>query len=160
MGSRGPQPTPTAILEKRGSWRAKINPDEPMPSKSTPVAPDFVTDSALTLWNETVFELEAMGVLTQADKNLLARYCVLYDRWIQAERKIKARGMVYPVKGQDGNIIAVKEFPEVRIASNLSSQLLQMEREFGLSPASRTRIRTEKVIDAVKENSKEEDFFE
>jgi len=55
-------------------------------------------------------------------------------------------GDQYPVKTWNGvtqtmDVIGFREFPKVRIAANLADQLGRLEREFGLTPSSRARIR-------------------
>jgi hypothetical protein len=46
MGKRGPPPTPTPILQLRGSWRGKLNRDEPQPEPVAPEKPSWLTTYA------------------------------------------------------------------------------------------------------------------
>ncbi len=84
--------------------------------------------------------LDRMGVLTKVDCNALARYCVLWSRWRKAEEFIRDRGDSYLVKDEAGGLKAIKPYPQVRMANQLSEQLLRLEQQFGMTPSARTRI--------------------
>src|SRR3990167_11235512 len=84
VGKRGPAPTPTATLKQRGSWRANERKNEPQPERRIPDCPDWLAPEAAEVWNQMAVLLDAMGVLTVADGNALARYCVLWVRWKRA----------------------------------------------------------------------------
>src|SRR5215468_3667791 len=94
MGRRGPAPTPTPILELRGSRLANRNRHEPKGPPGKPRCPDWLDDDAKTAWRKLVPELEMMGVLTRIDANALARYCRLWSRWRAAEEFIQKHGEV------------------------------------------------------------------
>lgn len=112
----GPAPTPTAVLRLRGSKRAKYRRGgEPLPT-GTPVCPAWVRADARAAWKAIVPELEASGVLSRVDVNTLARYCTLWAAWRRD-----------------------------RLDQFLNAELGKLEREFGMTPASRTRIRVEAV---------------
>lgn len=140
MGSRGPAPTPTNILKLRGSWRAKLNPNEPQPPPGRPSCPRWLSEEAKRFWRRVVPQLDAMGILTKIDGGALARYCQLYARWREAEEFIARRGSVLPVKNAEGEVIDLKPFPQVGIASKLAEQLLRLEQQFGLTPSARARL--------------------
>ena len=140
MGTRGPPPTPTNILDMRGSWRAKRNPAEPQPERGRPRCPRWLDDTAKTAWKRLVPQLDRMGVLTRVDANALARYCRLWSRWRQAEEFLQQRGDSFLVRDGAGNVKGVKAYPQVRMANQLAEQLLRLENHFGLTPAARARL--------------------
>ncbi len=84
--------------------------------------------------------LHGMRVLTQVDQHALARYCQLWARWREAEEFLDKRGATYSVRDKDGNIVALKKYPQVVIASDLADKLLRLEQQFGLTPSARTRL--------------------
>lgn len=129
MGKRGPRPTPTAILEARGSRKAEGRKNEPQTS-GLPECPEWVTDDARAIWGRAIDHLQELGVIGRADENALIRYCVTFARWMECERFIQDNGMT---NGSD-------EYPQVTRASRLSEQLLKLEREFGLTPAARVNL--------------------
>lgn len=140
---RGPAPTPTKILELRGSRRAGRNTNEPKPDKGRPRCPVWLKGNAKTEWKKLVEMTDRMGILTKVDGNALARYCRLWQRWRRAEDFIEEHGDQYPVKDGKGNTVGFRIFPSAKIASILCVELRRLECEFGLTPASRTRISSE-----------------
>ena len=142
MGSRGPQPTPTKILKMRGSWRAKINPDEPQPQAKKPTRPKWLNAEAVKVWVNLTRKLFRMGVLTDVDGNALARYCMLFARWRTCEEFLEKHGQTRVVKDDSGKAVDIKTFPQVTIAGSLADQLLRLEQQFGLTPSARARLRT------------------
>jgi P27 family predicted phage terminase small subunit len=76
------------------------------------------------------------GVMTELDTGALARYVVVWCRWVDAEAEIKRRGPV--VKTEGGNVI---QNPFLAVANKCLLQMAQLESEFGLTPSSRSRIR-------------------
>ena len=118
----GPRKTPTAILEKRGSWRAGSRGGEPAAIPGTPKKPAFVTGKAALYWKRTVALLAGMGVLTAIDGIALAIYCVYLDKWV-----------VEITKGPE----------EEQFLSDQKMYLKEIhhgEKSFGLSPADRAGI--------------------
>ena len=79
--------------------------------------------------------LNAMGLLTKVDIPALEAYCVAYGRWVEAEKKVKELGVV--VKTTNGNPI---QNPYLSAANKAMKQMRQWMSEFGLTPASRTRV--------------------
>jgi len=143
MGERGPAPTPTEILAFRGSNRVKGRAAEPKPKKKAPPCPRRLLKAAKVVWHRAVKELQAMGVLTVADAHPLERYCRLYvEEWELAEF-VKQYGYSYPLKDNDGKVKCFQQFPQVAQMNRVRSELLKIEMQFGLTPASRTRIQVE-----------------
>lgn len=138
MGSRGPKPTPTAILAIRGSRKASDRPDLRV-NAELPDPPEWLTGSALDMWNELAPLLFHAKVLTKRDRNALARYCRLWHRWRQAEEQVDRIGMSIVSKGSDGNV-ELRRNPVAIEARNLAAMLDRMEAAFGLNPASRSAI--------------------
>ena len=82
------------------------------------------------------------GVMTELDAGALARYAVVWCRWLDAEAEVKRRGPV--VKTEAGNII---QNPFLSVANECLLQMAQIESEFGLTPSSRSRIRMAEPAD-------------
>lgn len=140
MGARGPRPTPTSILELRGSRRAKLNRGEPQPAPGLPDPPVWLDAEGLAVWNEITPMLDEMGVLTRIDGLALARYCSLWADWIRARQFVSRHGTTYPIKDGNGKVKCFGQFPEVALLHKLSLALSRMEAEFGLTPSARTRL--------------------
>ena len=155
MGTRGPPPAPTRVLQLRGSWRANRNKDEPKAERGRPRCPKWILKEGQNVWKRLVEQLDNMGILTHADENALARYCQLWARWRKAEEHLKKFGMCQIVKESHGygkkqwTSTMRQPWPEVKIASELSAQLTKIEQTFGLTPSARARLTQ---IDAPKDN--------
>jgi len=116
MGRRGPIPTPTAILKLRGSRLAARRQGEPIPPPGLPKCPGWLTPEEKAIFRQVARLLDGMGIAAATDANPLAMYARMLAKWI-----------TYPD-------------PTAREPMRLAGPLLALEREFGLSPASRARI--------------------
>lgn len=142
MGRRGPPPTPTPILQLRGSWRGNLNRDEPQPDAGPPEKPPWLTAHASEAWDQLVPILQRMRVLTEADGHALALLCATWSRWRECEEFVAEHGEVYPIKDRDGKTKELRRFPQAVAGDTHGRALNRYLAEFGLSPASRTRIQT------------------
>lgn len=138
MGSRGPKPTPTAILDLRGSKRAADRPDLRV-HPELPDPPSWLVGPALDMWHELAPMLYHAKVLTRRDRNALARYCRLWHRWRLAEEQVDQIGLMLVGKDAAGNAV-VRRNPVAIEARNLAAMLDRLEAAFGLNPASRSAI--------------------
>jgi P27 family predicted phage terminase small subunit len=140
MGRRGPLPTPTNVLRKRGSWRARINRQEPRPEPGAPECPAWLTEGAKATWRRLARMLTAAGMITKADGQVLTRYCDAWDKWVKASQFLNERGEMYPVKDDKGNVRCFMPWPQVSQYHKLSQSLTRLEQELGLSPSGRARL--------------------
>lgn len=141
MGRRGPPPKPTALRLLNGNAAKRpINDREPTPEKGRPRCPGWLPDEAKKVWKRVVEDLDRMGVLTVVDGDALTAYCQTYVRWKAAEEFLIKHGEVYPLRDEKGQIRCMQQFPQVSIARNLLLVLRAFMGEFGLAPASRSRI--------------------
>jgi P27 family predicted phage terminase small subunit len=132
----GRKPIPTTLKLVRGTARPhRINKDEPMPPVSVPKPPAHLNARARTKFAELAGMLAGCGVMTKLDADALAKYCVIWCRWVDAEAEIKRKGPI--VKTEAGNII---HSPYLAVANRCHRQLAQLEGEFGLTPSSRSRV--------------------
>lgn len=156
MGARGPAPTPTDVLQLRGSWRGNARPGEPKPTKGKPKCPKHFTKDQKAIWRRLTTLLETMNILTTVDGHQLERYCVYFCRWRACEEFIARNGISYPIKSDDATyyvvrmpntstaVIGFAEHPQLRESHRLDAALKQIESQFGLTPAARTRIQADK----------------
>ncbi|NOT01031.1 MAG: phage terminase small subunit P27 family [Phycisphaerales bacterium] len=157
MGRRGPKPLPGTILAFRGSPRANRRADESVVAESgIPTMPEWLNDRGKATWHDLAPKLCAMGVLTTADGLAFARYCDLWARWTDATRFIDEHGMTATITRRTGRVDHVA-YPQVRIASRLSDELLKLEREFGLTPSARVGLRVNPPSNA--DNGKKAAYF-
>ena len=137
MGRRGPQKTPTAILDRRGSWRAKARKNEPKPKSGRPRWPKQLKGMAQAEaeWNRILPLLEAMGVLATADRALLVAYCVAWQNFCEAASDVQLSGPTS--RTSNGNLVTNPNFSAL---CKCADQMQRLGREFGLSPASRAGV--------------------
>ena len=136
----GPPPTPTNILKLRGSWRGKVNKNEPKVDPERPVCPAWIDKTAKLWWREVVPQLHKMGVLAKIDRKALERTAKIYSRWRRMMDFIDEHGETYNVKDAKGKVKYLKRFPQVAIAAELDKELGRCYAEFGMTPSARSRI--------------------
>lgn len=135
MGARGPRPTPTPILRLRGSWKVNERENEPQPPQEAPHLPTRLNAAERRIWKKTVPLLHQIGVLSLIDGETLARYCVETVRYWEGVKIIRKEGETYTThKG------VMHKHPLVEVLRGLGDSLRRIECEFGMTPASRTRI--------------------
>lgn len=143
MGRRGPAPKPTALKLAAGNpGHRPVNLREPVPPPGRPERPAWVEGEAIEIWDQLVPMLAGSGLAKPIDALVLGRYCCLFAEWLRAKAAIR-KSTTYPIKDAEGNVIAIREMPQAGAVRKLASSLLQLEREFGLTPAARTRIHSE-----------------
>ena len=153
MGSRGPRPTPEAILKRRGTNRGGGK-SRPRPEPTQPDCPLWLDDVAKACWCEIAPQLHAAGVLTRIDGNALTRYCRIWSRWKAAEIVLDREGSTYELKDSVGELRCIMQRPEVAIAHKLAMVLTRLEAEFGMTPSARTRISVTPPVAEVDEKDK------
>ena len=94
------------------------------------------------MWKRLVPLLDNMGVLTKIDGNALSRYCETWARWRAASEFIAKHGESFPIKDKDGALVGFRKIPQATTATQLSSELLRLEQQFGLTPAARVGLST------------------
>jgi P27 family predicted phage terminase small subunit len=80
-------------------------------------------------------QLSRLGLLTSIDATAFAAYCTVKARWLEAEQALTKTGTV--VKSPSGYPILS---PYLSVANRALEQMRMYLIEFGLTPASRTRI--------------------
>ena len=136
MATRGRKPTPTALKELEGNpGKRKLNDKEPKPNKKDPSCPKWLEEEAKKEWKRLAKKMEAMGILTEVDMAAFAGYCQAYARWKEAEEFITQHGTI--VKTPSGYW---QQVPQVSIAQTYLKVMNRFAEQFGLTPASRSRI--------------------
>lgn len=150
MGRRGPPPKPTALKLIAGNpGRRPLNANEPVPPPGTPEIPADLDERARAVWNAVVPALAKIGLARSIDGIALGRYCTNVVLWQDVVAFIRKNGTTFPILGPptkkhpNGKLIGMRENPHSNMQRKLSQLLLSIEREFGLTPAARTRINVE-----------------
>jgi P27 family predicted phage terminase small subunit len=136
MGKRGPKPTPTHILELRGSKLAKGRGDNPRPDPTPPPCPTWLDREARAEWRRIVPELERLGLLTRVDRAALTCYCQAWSELNDATRVLKRDGK-YLHLGENGYLSPHPALAQQRAAWKTIKDFCAL---FGLDPSSRTGL--------------------
>ena len=84
--------------------------------------------------------LLALGLVTEIDGAALAAYCQTWARWLDAEQQISQRGTVWKLTNTHGQPYIIQS-PYLQVANKALEQMMRFLVEFGMSPASRSRVR-------------------
>lgn len=137
MQGRKPKPTAAKLLAGNPGKRA-LNHLEPRPRVVLPRPPEHLSDDEKEKWKLIIRELHPLGLVTTIDKDALAMYCVIFVRWVKAEKFVRDKGEI--IKTAAGNII---QNPYLSIANRALDQLNKLGAEFGMTPSSRTRVKVD-----------------
>lgn len=138
------RPTPTNLKVMKGTDRPdRVRDDEPQPVMATVVDPPTGMRSyGKRLWRELMPVLIRNNMLCETDHEVFAALCHAYDRYERARRRLpKVEKQCDPVEELD--VIRRAEV-SVEKAEN-AFRILAID--FGLTPASRTRIGTSVTSD-------------
>lgn len=134
----GRRPTPTAAKQLAGNpGKRPLNKSEPRPVSGIPQPPTHLSGPAKTEWHRLGEELDRLGLISKIDMASFAGYCEQYALWIRAKGVIARKGLTYEVRGM------FRKRPEVGIAADALKQMRQFAIEFGLTPASRSRVQAD-----------------
>jgi P27 family predicted phage terminase small subunit len=134
MRGRKPKPTHLKLLEGNPGKRP-LNMREPKPPAALPTCPEHLSPTAKAEWKRIAHSLNAIGLLTLADRAAMAAYCQSWGRWVEAERKLQATPML--LKTPAGY---VQQSPWLTIANRERELMARFMAELGLTPSSRSRL--------------------
>jgi P27 family predicted phage terminase small subunit len=135
---RGRKPLPSNVVRLRGNpGKRRRNEAEPRPEPRTPACPGALGPEAKKEWQRLAKELAALGLLTRIDRGMLAAYCQAHALWQEAVQAIERYGTM--VKSPNGFPM---QSPYVALANKQVDIMVRLAAEFGMTPSSRTRIRT------------------
>jgi P27 family predicted phage terminase small subunit len=133
---RGRKPKPTKLKRLAGNpGKRPLNQHEARIPPEIPTCPSHLLGEARKEWNRMSAELYKAGLLTLVDRAALAGYCQGWARWVKAEKQLTKRGEV--VLGVNGTL---KVNPWHTVAKNAKEEMRKFLIEFGMSPASRSRV--------------------
>lgn len=136
----GPVPKPTALKIREGVRKDRINFREPKPEPGVPEPPDRYGSEARAAWFRVAGTFHKSGVLTKSDALALEMLVDAYVEMRHAQAYVHRYHpdapelIVTGANGVDGQSAYYK------VAKESRAFLLTMLREFGGTPASRTKI--------------------
>jgi P27 family predicted phage terminase small subunit len=162
MKGRKPKPIAQQIAEGDPRQRGKRKLEqklaaEPKAARGLPSCPRHLKGRARVAWNFWSEELAAMNLDRRPDAMVLEGACIGYARAVEADLMIAKEGPIVRHRTADPvtrePFERVKAHPAVSISRGAWAQVRAFCTEFGLSPASRTRLSIEKPDDG------EDDFM-
>lgn len=133
MGRRGPRPTPTKVLQLRGTYRAdRHGAGDDLPALSrVPRPPASLSATARREWRIIGKRLHDAELLTAQDLPSLEAYCVVRARALEAEAVVAMEGRTITTPQ------GMKRHPELVTAEKAWDDCRRYEQLFGLSPSAR-----------------------
>ena len=141
MGRAGPKKRPTALRVLRNDERLKYEKprNEPQPTADNLAAPPHLYGTALEKWKELRAVLEPAGLLTDADKDSLAQYCINWQLYLICIETIKKEGMVIEFDSGSGKNYR-QTSPHTVTMLKLQAAMVRASKEFGLTPSARASL--------------------
>ncbi len=90
-------------------------------------------------WAELVKELDAAGILTKLDGDVLRDYVLAYVEEQQAREMLAASGNPFVLSSETTGAIYIN--PIRHIINKARDQMVRLRQELGLAPVSRTRLK-------------------
>lgn len=149
MSGAGRPPKPTKLKLIQGTFRKGRAKNEAKPEAAIPHVPSQLSDEAKVEWSRISSELMKLGLLSQIDRAALAVYCQCWADWADAADKVNRHGKVIKtgerivehkdgsIEKSGGNLVENPYFSVMKRSAELVHKFLT---EFGMTPASRTRI--------------------
>ena len=99
-----------------------------------------MSTEAKKYWKKISVDLDNIGVLTIVDETALEILCETYSEWRAACESLKSYGSpTFETVTKDGSIM-FRNRPEVAVKADTERRMKAMLTEFGLTPASRTKV--------------------
>lgn len=151
MASPKPRPTHLKLIEGRGNGRdsgGRVVKQTAAYTRLPPKAPTWLPREAAAEWRRVVPELQRLQLLKPIDRAALTAYCLTWDRLVEAQKIIKAEGLVIhdDVQGR------AQRHPALLTLEAASKELRAWTAEFGLTPSAESRVAKPEANDADEAN--------
>jgi P27 family predicted phage terminase small subunit len=138
---------PTKVLELSGAFRknpqrAAERRHEPKLPTGIGEPPEWLDTHALEEWWRIVPDLESAGVTSRVEATSLGAYCQAVSRLRKAEAEIFRDGITIMTES------GLKKHPAVNIAERSMIIIRAFASEFGMTPASRSKVHGKPADDA------------
>lgn len=150
----GPRPKPDELKALAGNpGHRPLNLDAPKPAQGIPEMPRGLSPAGRREFKYICGQLLSMGLMYRTDGKAIAAYCDAYSMVEQADKEIKKYGLMFETKYLDSEgdlqLGDLKKNPAVDIKFKAMATMHKFLIEFGLTPASRSRLKIEapKVAD-------------
>jgi P27 family predicted phage terminase small subunit len=138
---------PTAMHKLEGTYRpSRALPDEFTPEQLSdiPTCPENKEVGFGGVWQTVCENLKEVGMLSKVDLITVETYCNAVLMFRKACKELKEKGYTVTVANSRGSDYETVS-PWVRIQAEANKVMMQTAKEFGFTPASRTKIPQPKV---------------
>lgn len=143
MAKPGRKPKPTALKLIEGNpGKRPVNKNAPKPKPVAPPCPASLDAVGKACWRRNAKVLEPLGLLTEADRDALYRYCQAYSISESAWAYISQAGVLVARqhgKTENGKAEAVKN-PAVQVWRDTVSVMQHEAAKFGMTPSDRGQM--------------------
>lgn len=142
---KGRKRLPTVVKKSRGTLQpCRTNPNEPdyILVKELPDPPDWLNEDGKKIYYDTAEDLLKQRILTRISYPVFLMYCVEISKYFEASKQLKKTSMVYKSSTSEPKVN-----PWQRVANDSLSNSLRIASEFGLTPASSSKIDAEPIKD-------------
>jgi P27 family predicted phage terminase small subunit len=137
MGGRKRIPTVLHLLRGNPGKRA-LPKDEPVPEAlPTDVPPELDDPVAIEEWNRTIVPAINIGIIGESERSMAIGHCDMFATW--RSQVTEARKHPHIVAGRGGQPVGN---PLRKEANKTYLLLIKTDSELGLSPASRSRVKS------------------
>ena len=143
---RGRPVKPTEIKQMQGTLRKHREIDNAIkPTIAlTLTEPSELNEWGKLLWVSICEEYLKIGLITKVDTGSLLALCNEYGTYCESDDIVKAKGLEVEeeIYSQKGELVGVKTIanPMLKVRNDALKNYIKLATEFGLTPASRTRI--------------------
>lgn len=135
----GPKPLPTNVKVLRGTLKKyRTTPNEAQPG-GVARKPDDLSPEVSAAWDEMSAHLEGAGLLTSVDAQAFRTLCECWARYLHAQQQVRAYGAI--IKSPSGAPMFSPFWMQLKSEEKSLGKLFA---EFGMTPASRTRVSSSK----------------
>lgn len=138
----GPPKTPTNLVVLRGNpSKRPINKKEPKPPSGVPPIPKHFSKQEKYWFKRLGEELDCMNVISTLDGMALELLIGAYVEWRKHRDVLEQEGETYTTTTMTGDTL-IKAHPRVAMMADSWKRLRGMMAEFGMTPASRSKVNT------------------
>lgn len=140
--ARGRKPKSTQELEDQGTYRKDRHASRIDVVQSLPEDPaNWLTAGQKKVWGKWYEVLQRNDILKETDEVAFGEICVKYDRILQLRKEVQKEGFTI-FHSADNGAEVVKKNPKYEILAAEEKDLLRLLTEFGMTPASRSKVKT------------------
>lgn len=118
-----------------GARERDVNLNAPLPMARLPEPPEGLSEAVLAVWDDTVRELDMMGVASSADRDALVCFCEAVVLHRRASEVLASSPVL--VTGVQGTPI---RNAAIAVQRDAATTVRAFARDFGLSPAGRNSV--------------------